>query len=137
MAPNGHTQSSRRGTPPREVNDTLGHLAGDAMRRVVADRLQHAVRATDVVGRIGGDEFGVLLNDRADTAALDGEVFPSEFIPLAEEVGLIVADRPPRPAHAREPRRARAVGARPRGVHRRAASTPANSRPMSGAAAAR
>jgi diguanylate cyclase (GGDEF)-like protein len=58
----------------KQINDTLGHLAGDAMLRVVADRLQHAVRASDVVGRIGGDEFGILLNDRADSAAVDATV---------------------------------------------------------------
>ncbi len=58
----------------KQINDTLGHLAGDAMLRVVADRLQRAVRSTDVVGRIGGDEFGVLLNDRADAAAVDATV---------------------------------------------------------------
>ncbi len=58
----------------KQINDTLGHLAGDAMLRVVADRLQHAVRSTDVVGRIGGDEFGILLNDRADAAAVDATV---------------------------------------------------------------
>ncbi|MGA2394504.1 MAG: EAL domain-containing protein [Candidatus Lustribacter sp.] len=58
----------------KQINDTLGHLAGDAMLRVVADRLQRAVRGSDVVGRIGGDEFGVLLNDRADAAAVDATV---------------------------------------------------------------
>jgi diguanylate cyclase (GGDEF)-like protein len=58
----------------KQINDTLGHLAGDAMLRVVAERLQRAVRASDVVGRIGGDEFGVLLNDRADAAAVDATV---------------------------------------------------------------
>ena len=58
----------------KEINDTLGHLAGDAMLRVIAERLQRSVRSTDVVGRMGGDEFGVLLNDRADAAAVDATV---------------------------------------------------------------
>ncbi len=53
----------------KQINDTYGHAAGDAVLMQVARVLVESVRATDVVGRLGGDEFGVLLVQTDKTLA--------------------------------------------------------------------
>jgi len=50
----------------KEVNDTLGHAAGDRLLVAVAERLQEVVRETDTLARMSGDEFCIILTDQRD-----------------------------------------------------------------------
>ena len=47
----------------KQVNDPLGHQAGDKLLKTVADRLQSTVKREDIVGRLGGDEFAIIVKN--------------------------------------------------------------------------
>jgi len=53
----------------KRVNDQYGHAAGDCVLRVIADRFKRASRPSDLLGRLGGDEFSVLADDIDDIGA--------------------------------------------------------------------
>jgi diguanylate cyclase (GGDEF)-like protein len=71
----------------KEVNDTLGHMAGDRLLRIVAHRLRHSVRPGDVVARLGGDEFAVLLPPVREVSAAR-EVAARLRVAIAEPIRL-------------------------------------------------
>jgi diguanylate cyclase len=86
----------------KPVNDGLGHAMGDALLRVVGERLSGSVRADDIVARIGGDEFAVIVSDYQDDPESIGRRMMAAFgesvllggqpYRPAVSVGLVVAD---------------------------------------------
>jgi diguanylate cyclase (GGDEF)-like protein/PAS domain S-box-containing protein len=96
----------------KEINDELGHAAGDRVLTTLAERLRSSVRPGDTVARYGGDEF-VVLCER--TASAEAQIVAERLVAAAAEpldgaprmvatsasVGLVVADGP-RPADAED-----------------------------------
>jgi diguanylate cyclase (GGDEF)-like protein len=88
------SQANRHGTPAavlyidldslKLINDRYGHLAGDAALIHVARLLQGLIRTTDVVARIGGDEFGLILDHLDHNSAIE----------TAERLGRCIAGSP-------------------------------------------
>ncbi len=88
----------------KEVNDALGHQAGDVLLQQVAGRLQATVRAGDTLARLGGDEFAILVDQISGDddlvaagervlAALSGPIrIGSQVVTVSGSVGVAVSD---------------------------------------------
>lgn len=76
----------------KQVNDTWGHPVGDEVLREVAGRVRHSARSNDFVGRLGGEEFAVLLP----------ETTLEDAVALAERIRQAVACRPAHMVGAQE-----------------------------------
>jgi diguanylate cyclase (GGDEF)-like protein/PAS domain S-box-containing protein len=67
----------------KDVNDSLGHDAGDILLKQAAERINSCVRSTDTVARLGGDEFTVILNETNERNYL--EVVAKKIIDVLEK----------------------------------------------------
>lgn len=94
----------------KRVNDSLGHDAGDILLSVLADRLRQRLNKHDIVARMGGDEFYVVLKDIQDISILDaiskriGDALSqpirikNHFVEITASIGIAIF-----PSHADSP----------------------------------
>jgi diguanylate cyclase (GGDEF)-like protein/PAS domain S-box-containing protein len=71
----------------KDVNDTLGHAHGDELIRNIAELVSNRLRETDIVARIGGDEFGVLM---PNTSPEDARVVAVELLDNIRDHGMVL-----------------------------------------------
>ncbi|CCD93280.1 putative diguanylate cyclase (GGDEF) (modular protein) [Bradyrhizobium sp. ORS 375] len=98
----------------KPINDTFGHAAGDEVLKAVARVLSEEVRSSDVIGRLGGDEFGVLLwhlsetDARVKAAALEEAIdrlsftFGDQTVRAGASAGVALLDKRVNPVRALE-----------------------------------
>lgn len=84
----------------KNINDTLGHNVGDALLKDVSRKLKSLIRENDIVARIGGDEFIIVLNDISDSGSLEQVIvkildafrhewmIQSHFLRLSTSIGV-------------------------------------------------
>lgn len=94
----------------KQVNDSLGHAAGDAVLQEVASRLRQHTRNRDLIARLGGDEFMMIICDPLSRASLDQlcqriiervaqpMAYQGEEVSVGTSIGIAIA-----PEHAADP----------------------------------
>ena len=77
----------------KQINDSMGHAAGDLLLRTTAERLVMAIRETDTVARLGGDEFSIILTDvnqSTDHEAIAKKILDTVSQPVSlQELGKV------------------------------------------------
>lgn len=92
----------------KRVNDTLGHAEGDLLLIEVAERLRHVLRESDVIARVGGDEFVIMLEQLAPPVSLEKiaakilraicrpVALANDLVQVSGSLGIVVATSPAR-----------------------------------------